>query len=156
MSLSCMKDCRKHLKRSTSEVERQKQHYDRKASAISLEPGDVVLTKFNAYRGRRKVKDQWKEEPYKVEYQVAECIPSYLMKNQLTGCSRILHQMDLFSLLWQRGIISVWLCRPSGPGAHHHSRGMNSEGWDWGNTTKCKLPITGPASDRWDFSRVGK
>ena len=37
--------------------------------------------------GRRKVKDQWKEDPYKVEFQVAEGIPSYLMKNQWTGHS---------------------------------------------------------------------
>ena len=42
---------------SMSEVERQKWHYDRKANAVSLEPGDLVLAKANAYRGRRKVKD---------------------------------------------------------------------------------------------------
>ena len=42
---------------STSEVERQKWHYDRKANAISLEPGDLVLAKADAYRGKRKVKD---------------------------------------------------------------------------------------------------
>ena len=67
---------------STSEVERQKQYYDRKANAISLEPGDLVLAKANAYRGRRKVKDWWEEEPYEVEHQVAEGIPSYLVRNQ--------------------------------------------------------------------------
>ena len=42
---------------STSEAERQKWHYDRKANAISLEPGDSVLAKSNAYSWRRKVKD---------------------------------------------------------------------------------------------------
>ena len=36
---------------STSEVERQKWYYDRKANAISLEPGDFVLAKTNAYGG---------------------------------------------------------------------------------------------------------
>ena len=36
---------------SMSEVERQKWHYDRKANAISLEPGDLVLAKADAYRG---------------------------------------------------------------------------------------------------------
>ena len=76
---------------STSEVERQKWHYDRKANAISLEPGGLVLPKANAYRGRRKVKDWWEEELYKVECQVVEGIPSYLMKNQQTGCSQVLH-----------------------------------------------------------------
>ena len=72
---------------STSEAERQKWYYNRKANAISLEPGNQVLAKANAYRGKRKVKDWWEEEPYKVEHQVAEGIPSYLMRNQQTGCS---------------------------------------------------------------------
>ena len=39
---------------STSEVERQKQYCYRKANVISLEPGDVVLVKANAYRGGGK------------------------------------------------------------------------------------------------------
>ena len=72
---------------STSEVERQKWYYLRKANAISLESGDLVLAKADTYRGRRKVKDQLEEEPYEGESQVAEGIPSYLMKNQQTGCS---------------------------------------------------------------------
>ena len=76
---------------SMSEAERQKQYYDRKANAISLEPGDLVLVKANAYREKRKLKDWWEEEPYKVEHKVAEGIPSYLMKNQWTGHSQVLH-----------------------------------------------------------------
>ena len=76
---------------STSEAERQNQHYDRKADAISLEPGDLVLAKADAYMGRRKVKDQWEEELYEVECQIVEGIPSYLVKNQQTRCSQILH-----------------------------------------------------------------
>ena len=70
-----------------SQAERQKQYYDRKDNAISLEPGDLVLAKANAYKGKRRLKDWWEEEPYKVECQVAEGIPSYLVKNQWTGCS---------------------------------------------------------------------
>ena len=72
---------------STSEEERQKWHCDRKANAISLEPGDLVLAKANAYRGRRKVKDQWEEQMYEVKHQVAEGIPSYLVRNKQKGCS---------------------------------------------------------------------
>ena len=64
---------------STSEVERQKQHYDRKGNGISLDPSDLVLAKANPYRWRRKVKDQWEEELYKEEHQVAEGIPSHLV-----------------------------------------------------------------------------
>ena len=42
---------------STSEAERQGWYYEHKANAISLEPGDLVMAKANAYKGRRKVKD---------------------------------------------------------------------------------------------------
>ena len=98
---------------STSEAERQKWYYDGKANAISLEPGALVLAKADAYKGERKVKDQWEEEPYEVECMVVEGVPSYLMKNQQTGCSWVLHWNQLFSLLQQRRLLSVWLCELS-------------------------------------------
>ena len=88
---------------STSESERQKWYYDRKANAVSLEPGDLVLAKANAYGGRRKVKDQWEEEPYEVECQVAEGVPSYLVKNRWTGHSQVLHQNLLFLIILTEG-----------------------------------------------------
>ena len=72
---------------STSEAERQRQYYDHKANAISLEPGDLVLAEAIAYKGRRKVKDQWEEETYKVECRIAEGVSSYLVKNQWTAFS---------------------------------------------------------------------
>ena len=70
---------------SSSEAERQRQYYDCKANTISLEPGDLVLEKADAYRGRRKVRDGWEEEPCVVECQIAEGIPSYHVKNQQAG-----------------------------------------------------------------------
>ena len=42
---------------STSEAERQKQYYDRKANAISLETEDLVLAKADVYSRKRKVND---------------------------------------------------------------------------------------------------
>ena len=81
---------------SMSEAERQKWYYDRKANAISLETGDLVMGKADSYKGKRKVKDWWKEESYEVEHQVAERVPSYLMKNQWMGCSQVLYQNQLF------------------------------------------------------------
>ena len=112
---------------STSEAQRHKQHYDRKANAISLEPGGLVLAKTNTYWGRRKVKDQWKEELYEVECQVVECIPSYLMKNQWTGHLRVLHKNQLF-LITLRGNSSLYSCAGQvGQVHHHHPRGTNSE-----------------------------
>ena len=72
---------------STSEAERQRQFYDHKANAISLESIDLVLAKANAYKGRRKVKDWWEEEPYEVKHRVAKGVPSNLRKNQWTRYS---------------------------------------------------------------------
>ena len=66
--------------------------YDRKANAISLESGDLVLAKSDTYKGKRKVKDWWEEELYEVEHQVAEGVPLYLVKKQQTGGSQVLHQ----------------------------------------------------------------
>ena len=81
---------------STSEAGRQNWYYDKNGNAISLELGDLVLAKANAYKGRRKMKDHWEEELYKLECQAADGFPSYLMRNQWTGCSWVLHQNWLF------------------------------------------------------------
>ena len=90
---------------STSEAERQKWHYNRKANAILLETGVLVFTKADAYRGRRKVKDWLKEDPYKVEHQAAEGIPSYLMMNQWTGHPCVLHWNQLFLITPMEGTL---------------------------------------------------
>ena len=55
------------------------------------ETGDLVLAKADAYKGKRKVKDWWEKETCEVEHQVAEGVPSYLMKDQQMGCSQVLH-----------------------------------------------------------------
>ena len=75
---------------STSKAETQKWYYDRKANPSSLEPGELVLAQADTYKGKRKVKGQWEEELYEVECQVAEGIPSYLMKNWQMECSQVL------------------------------------------------------------------
>ena len=60
-----------------AEVKRQKWYYERKANVILLEPGDLVLAKADAYKEKRKVKDQWEEGLYKVVCKVTKCIPFY-------------------------------------------------------------------------------
>ena len=49
------------------------------------------------------MKDWWEEELYEVEHQVAKGIPSYLMKNQWTGCSQVLHQNQHFLITLTEG-----------------------------------------------------
>ena len=43
---------------STTEACRQKLYSDRKISAVNLKPGDLVLVKVDAWKGKRKIKDR--------------------------------------------------------------------------------------------------
>ena len=150
---------RKGQAQSTSEAERQKQYHDRKANAISLEP-DATWSwlKPNAYKGKRKVKDWWEEDPYKVECWVAEGVPSYCVKNQQAGCSWVFHWNWLFLITPTSGTPPLYSCGGwVGKVHHHHTRGTNSRrNWDWGSATKWELSATGPATDSWDSSRLDK
>ena len=102
---------------STAEAEKQKQYYDRKANVIFLEPGNLVLAKANAYKGKRKVKDSWEEEPYEVICQVTEGVLSYLVKNEQTVCLQVLHWNWLFPITPAKGTPFCRSCKLSGKGA---------------------------------------
>ena len=67
---------------SMAEACQQKQYYDRKIGAVNLKPGDLVLVKADAFKGRRKIKDRWEEDTWKVVHQIATDIPSYKVMNQ--------------------------------------------------------------------------
>ena len=47
---------------STAEACQQKWYYDRKIGAMNLKPGDLVLVKADAWKGKRKIKDRWDKE----------------------------------------------------------------------------------------------
>ena len=51
---------------STAEACQQKWYYDRKIGAVNLKPGDLVLVKVTAWKGKRKIKDRWEEETWGV------------------------------------------------------------------------------------------
>ena len=139
-----------------SEVERQKWYYNRKDVAISVEPGDLILAKAVAYRGGgkrrisgRKNHTKWSAKLWKVSLPT-----SWRSSGQDTHGSST--KID-FPHCSNRGDSSLYGCTAKVGQVHqHHPIGTNStEEWDWGSTTKCKLSITGPASDRWDSSRMG-
>ena len=67
---------------STVEACRQKQYYDSKIDAVNLKPGDLVLVKADAWKGKRKIKDMWEEETWEVVHLIAADIPSYKVTNQ--------------------------------------------------------------------------
>ena len=65
-------------------------YYDRKIGAVNLKPGNLVLVKADAWKGKRKIKDRWDEETWEVSQQIAADVPSYKVINQ-HGQSQVLH-----------------------------------------------------------------
>ena len=76
---------------STMESCWQNWYYDRKIGTVNLKPGDLVLVKADAWKGKRKIKDRWEEETWEVVHQIAADVPSYEVINQCRQ-SCILHQ----------------------------------------------------------------
>ena len=67
---------------STAEAHQQKWYYDRKIGTVNLKPGDLVLVKADAWKGKRKIKDRWEEETWEVVHQIMADVPSYEVMNQ--------------------------------------------------------------------------
>ena len=96
---------------STAEACWQKWYYDRKIGAVNLKPGNPVLVKVDAFKGKRKIKDRWEEETWEVVHQIMTDIPSYEVMNQ-HGRSWVLHQNRLLLIASEIGI-------PLCMGSHH-------------------------------------
>ena len=43
------------------EATKQRRYYDRRAGAVTLQPGDVVMVRTDGFVGKRKVKDRWED-----------------------------------------------------------------------------------------------
>ena len=74
-----------------AEALQQKWYNDRKIGTMNLKPGNLVLVKADAFKGKRKIKDRWEEDTCKVVHQIATDMPSYKVTDQC-GRSHILHQ----------------------------------------------------------------
>ena len=74
-----------------AEVSNKKRYYDQDIGAVNLKPGDLVLVKADAFKGKRRIKDRWEEDTWQVVHQIATDVPSYEVTDQ---CRRscILHQ----------------------------------------------------------------
>ena len=60
----------RHL--ASQEAARQRRYYDRKAGAVALQPGDVVIVHTDGFVGKRKVKDRWEDGGFIVESQLED------------------------------------------------------------------------------------
>ena len=76
---------------STVEACQQKWYYDRKIGTVNMKPGNLVLVKADAWKGKRKIKDRWEEETWEMVCQIMADVPSYKVMDQ-HGWSQILHQ----------------------------------------------------------------
>ena len=74
-----------------AEACQQKWYYDRKIGAVNLKPGNLVLVKADAFKGKRKIKDGLEEDTWEVVHQIMTDIPSYKVMNQ-NRKSCFLHQ----------------------------------------------------------------
>ena len=72
----------RHL--TSQEAARQRRYYDRKAGAVALQPGDVVMVHTNGFVGKRKVKDRWEDGGFIVESQLEDW-PVYYKVRCLTS-----------------------------------------------------------------------
>ena len=96
--------------------------------------------------------DQWEEGLCKVECQVVEGIPSYLMKKWGTRCSWVLHWNQLFLIAPIEG---THLCTAA-QAKWARCTTTTLEEQIQKSDTEYELSIASPALDRWDSSRVGK
>ena len=58
---------------------------------MNLKPGNLVLVKADAFKGKRKIRDRWEEETCEVVHQIVTDSPSYEVTDQCRW-SCILHQ----------------------------------------------------------------
>ena len=54
------------------EATKQCRYYDRRAGAVTLQPGDVVMVRTDSFVGKRKVKDRWEDGGFIVESQLGD------------------------------------------------------------------------------------
>ena len=64
---------------TSEEAVRQQRHYDRKAGAVALQPGDVVMVHTDRFIGKRKIKNRWQDGGYVVVEQLSDW-PIYKVK----------------------------------------------------------------------------
>ena len=76
---STLREARAQL---TAEAHQQKRYYDRKVGTVNLKPGNLVLVKADAWKGKRKIKDWWDEETWEVSQQIMADVLSYEVMNQ--------------------------------------------------------------------------
>ena len=95
---------------SMAEAHQQKWYYNRKIGTVTMKPGDLVLVKADAFKGKRKIKDRWEEDTLEMVHQNVTDVPSYKVINQ-QGKSCVLHKKWLLLIMSEVGIpLCICIC----------------------------------------------
>ena len=86
--------CVEARKQNALESKRQTRLYNRGFNASTLQVGDKVLLKTDAFKGKRKLKDNWSDEVYTVIRQMGENIPTFEIEAE-DGKVRVAHRNRL-------------------------------------------------------------
>ena len=62
----------KRLKEAFAVAAKQWRYYNRKAGAVALQPGDVVMVRTDGFVGKQKVKDWWEDGGFIIESQLED------------------------------------------------------------------------------------
>ena len=77
-----------------AEAHRQKWYYNRKIGTVNLKPGDLVLVKVDAFKGKRKIKDRWEEETWrwciKLQLMSPLTVTNQCRRSQVLNCNWLL------------------------------------------------------------------
>ena len=104
-----------------AEVHQQKWYYEGMIGAMNLKPGNLVLVKADAFKGKRNIKDRWEEDTWEVVHQITTDDHSYKVTDQC-GSSCILQRNGLLvasevGIPLCIGIHHVWVNVPASPHA---------------------------------------
>ena len=67
-----------------------------KDRCMALKPGDLVLGKANAFKGKRKIKDSWEDEACQVVHQIVTDIPSYCDRVDISQINTYINNLIFF------------------------------------------------------------
>ena len=81
---------------------------------MNLKPGNLVLVKADAWKGKRKIKDRWDEETWEVSRQIVTDVPSYEVMN--TDGHESSTETSFFSSCQRLAFPCVWVTIIHGTG----------------------------------------
>ena len=118
---------------------------------MNLKPGNLVLVKADAFKGKRKIRDRWEEETCELVHQIVTYVPSYKVTDHCRW-SHILHENQLLLIASEVGIplcigvchawdkcTSPTPCKPTSKGSEDMMMPQENSGWA---VTQCSANKT--------------